>query len=142
MKLLKRKVWGIPVLAAILVALALVGVVVAAILCSIPSSVNVVSKEIAVYDDLACTTPVTDIAWGDVYQGTIAGDTVYVKNEGSGVVTVTAEAVGLPAGIAFAAVPTPPLLPGDVAPMALTLTVDGSAAEGLSNFTINFVDVI
>ncbi len=140
MKLLRKRVLGIPVLA-ILVALVVFGVALAVgILATIPSSVNVTGQAIGVYTDDTCATPVEDITWGDVAKGTSAERTVYVRNEGTVAVVVSVEAPALPTEITLTAPPTASLAVDASAPMVLTLTVDSTATVGPIDFTTNFLE--
>ena len=41
------------------------------------------SANLGVYSDSACTLPLTTADWGDIYPGTKAMHTIYVKNTGS-----------------------------------------------------------
>lgn len=43
-----------------------------------------VSPNLGIYQDSACTVPVTDINWGSVTPGTSISQTMYVKNIGQG----------------------------------------------------------
>jgi hypothetical protein len=47
------------------------------------------SPNIGVYSDSACTTPVTTLSWGSVAAGSNATQTVYVKNTGTGSITLS-----------------------------------------------------
>ena len=139
MKLLSKKVWGIPVLA-ILVALIVFGVALAAvILATIPSSVTVTGQAIGVYTDNTCAEKITNLDWGDVARGTSAEWTVYVKNEGTAAVVVSVETTGLPGEITLTAPSTASLDVGASEAMVLTLDVGLTAPVAPTNFTTNFM---
>ena len=139
-RLLNKKVLGIPLLAVVAGLIVFGGALAAVlILATIPSSVNVTGQAIGVYVEDTCSTPVTDITWGDVARGTAPTRTVYVQNEGTAAVTVDVEAVGLPAGVTLTA-PTTALGIGESAPMVLTLTVDPGASFGSTAFDTEFVE--
>jgi len=47
------------------------------------------SPNIGVYSDAACTTPISSVTWGSLTAGTSATQTVYVKNTGTGTMTLS-----------------------------------------------------
>jgi hypothetical protein len=47
------------------------------------------TPNLAVYSDSACTTSMTSISWGSISAGGTATQTVYVKNTGTGTMTLS-----------------------------------------------------
>lgn len=148
---MKRRLWGIPI--GIIIAAALTGVAVAAILftITIPSHIKVVPPfippepeedyTIGVYSNESCTTPVDEIEWGDVEQGQSKTKRVYIKNLGNQQVKVSmsstlSSSIGAiePSGSSW----DKNLAPGDSRRYSLRLSILDKAPLEDANFTIDF----
>lgn len=98
------------------------------------------SPNIGVYSDSACTTNMTSINWGSVAAGGTATQTVYVKNTGTGSMTLSlAVSNWIPSGastyitISWNQQGTPLSAGGSVA-ATITLTVS-SSITGITSFS-------
>lgn len=71
MKKLRRKIFGVPTIAIILIAALATGGIYAAFFWQkeVPVSVKIVGAEIEAYEDEACTIPLTAVDFGDLRQG-------------------------------------------------------------------------
>jgi hypothetical protein len=56
---------------------------------NLSNSATVTVIGLGVYWDSACTSSVTSIAWGSIAPGTSADEYVYIRNEGTGTVTIS-----------------------------------------------------
>ena len=57
---------------------------------NVPSSGTITTTpNIGIYSDSACTTSMTSISWGSITAGGTATQTVYVKNTGTGTITLS-----------------------------------------------------
>jgi hypothetical protein len=81
-----------PILLAI-VALALTVTTMAAITINkdVTSSgtITTTSPNLGIYSDSACTNAITSVTWGSISAGTSTNQTVYVKNTGTGTMTLS-----------------------------------------------------
>jgi hypothetical protein len=56
---------------------------------SIPNSGEIKGVNVSVYQDSACTQPLTSWTWGVINPGSSIVKTMYVKNEGNGPITLS-----------------------------------------------------
>lgn len=140
-RFLKKRWLGIPVgvIAGIIVT---TSIVLAAVLISIPSHVDITPApepdawDIGVYSDAECQNPVTFIEWGQIEVLTTAEQTVYIQNEGNVTAVVTVSCtIGAPL-VTFEASPLT-LLARESGPCTLTLTA-GNIPGDISSWTTNF----
>ena len=90
MQIVKRSKWLVIILT--VAALALTASTLAAVNVSqnLASSGTIsTTPNIGVYSDSACTNAITTINWGSVSAGAQAAQTVYVKNTGTGTITIS-----------------------------------------------------
>ncbi len=112
------------------------GIVVADMSCG-----RAVNEEVAIYSDSACVTPVENIAWGDMIQGTSITQDVYIKNEATVTVGVTVVS-DLPASTGtVSADAITGLAPNDSVLCTLALSTNPDAAVGSIDFEITFESV-
>jgi hypothetical protein len=111
---------------------------------AIPSSGLVVSVNVGVYSDSACTLNLTSIDWGTVYPGGYVSRTVYVKNTGNVPMTLSMAATGWnPAGAAGQInvawdKENAVLNAGQSASAILTLSVSQNVS-GVTSFSMNII---
>ena len=102
-----------------------------------PSRVTVVAAEpewkIGIYEDVACTLPVTLIDWGEIGQGATQTMTVYVKAEGTVGVEVTVAAEALTEGT-LTGDTLILAVPGDCGAFEMELTISPTASQVLDTF--------
>ena len=55
---------------------------------SVPNSGEIKAVNVSVYQDSACTQPLTSWTWGTMESGSSAMKTMYVKNDGNAVMTL------------------------------------------------------
>lgn len=104
-----------------------------------------VSPGLAVYQDSACTTPLTSIDWGTATPGSAITQTVYVKNTGQDASLAlnmttsnwTPTSANGPIAITWSLEGTR-LYPGQSAAATLTATVSSTIAD-VSNFNVQIV---
>jgi archaellum component FlaG (FlaF/FlaG flagellin family) len=107
---------------------------------NVSSSGVVTSPNIGLYSDSSCTTNMTSINWGSIAAGGIATQTVYVKNTGTGSMTLSlAVSNWSPSGASTYITiswnqPGTQLSAGQSVAATLTLTVS-SSITGITSFS-------
>jgi len=158
---LLNKKWGAAVLSGAIALFLFAGVVVAATVfnVNIPSTVTVnqfvaggggggtggsPANTIQVYPSLAdanaSTNQITtssNITWPTVTQFGNVTRPFWIKNTGTGAVTVTISGASMPTGLTLTSAPTPVAVAA-VVEMSGTLAADGTAAPGTPSFTTVF----
>jgi hypothetical protein len=139
-KLLKRKIFLVPLL--IVIALVVfAGGVYAATVITKPGQVNIVAatNDIKVYLDSGCNFEITKIIWNDLPVGGETTKTVYVKNFGNTDATVTAALQGAPAGVNLKVnTDSQTVLAGQPATFNLVLDAAQAAPIASASFTVTF----
>jgi hypothetical protein len=98
------------------------------------------SPNVGVYSDSACTTNMTSINWGSVAAGSSAQQTVYVKNTGTGTITLGLAASNWNPSTASTYITVSwdqqgtQLAPGHSVTAVITLTVS-SSITGITTFS-------
>ncbi len=111
---------------------------------TVSSSGSVSAVNVGVYSDLACTQPLTSIAWGTIAPGGSTNKIIYVKNTGTLQMTLSmTKANWNPTGANIPITITwdkesSVLAPGGVATAVITLTVS-SSISGISSFSVDIV---
>jgi hypothetical protein len=96
---------------------------------------------LGVYSDSACTTPKTDITWGDLQPGGSTHQTVYIKNTGNVAATLSCTFGNwVPSGAASYVTVTwdkegAPIAPNESVAATFTLTVSPSIT-GITTFSV------
>jgi len=145
-KLRGKRFLGVPLaipLVLVLVAVLTVGVVLALAVHDIPSTVTIIDDYgIELYVDDACTVPLETLPWGDIQEGVDPVETVYVKNVGTEIATVTATSGDLPGDMLLVLNGSPVTVGiGEVGHLDLTLdTGTVITGGGLLSFTITFTN--
>ena len=112
---------------------------------ALPSSGNIVTVNVGVYSDIACTQELNAFGWGEISPGTSVTHTIYVKNTGNSQVTLSmnaadwspAEANG-PMTLAWDKEGTT-LLPEEVTTAMLTLSVAQNIVSDITEFSVGIV---
>ena len=139
---LKRKLVVIPLVVTIM-ALAIVGIVLAANQVIIPGQANVVSAtyDIEVYADPACTIQLTPpLTWSILPTGEKRSKTVYVKNIGNSDALVTPTLQSSVSGVTLTPAQVTVPRGGSVA-LSLQLNATANASLGSSTLTITLTSV-
>jgi hypothetical protein len=137
-KLLKKKIFFVP----LIVVIALVvfaGGVYAATAIMLPGQVNIVAatNDIKVYLDSGCNFEITKIIWNDLPVGGERTKTVYIKNIGNTDADVVATLQGAPAGMAFKVGTDSMLVPaGSQTSFPLILEATQAAPIAAASFTV------
>jgi len=132
------------VLLTLLIAMAVVGLVVGAVLAytsTITNNYTVIeaNTNISVWAEQGCVTPVSALDWGQLRQaGPASSKTMWVRNDGDVSVDINIAASGLATGMTL----TCPSSLGDVAvdevvELDMSLAASASAAVGAGSFSIN-----
>jgi uncharacterized repeat protein (TIGR02543 family) len=96
---------------------------------------------LGIYSDSACTTPKTDISWGDLQPGSSTHQTVYIKNTGNVAATLSCTFGNwVPSGAASYITVTwdkegAPIAPNESVAATFTLTVSPSIT-GITTFSV------
>ena len=139
-KLMKRKIFFIP----LIVVIALVvfaGGVYAATAIMLPGQVNIVAatNDIKVYLDSGCNFEITKIIWNDLPVGGERTKTVYIKNIGNTDANVVASLQGAPAGVNLKVnTDSMTVLAGQPATFNLVLDATQAAPIAAASFTVTF----
>ena len=139
-RLLKRKIFFVPLI--IVIALVVfAGGVYAATVITKQGQVNIVAAtdDIKVYLDSGCNFEITKIIWSDLPVGGETTKTVYVKNFGNTDATVTAALQGAPAGVNLKVdTDSQTVLARQPATFNLVLDAAQSAPIAAASFTVTF----
>lgn len=98
------------------------------------------------YSNLACTTPQTSIAWGELEKGGSTSVTIYVKNVGDSPQTLSLVASDWTPTTAADYMTVDwnydnqPINPNGVVEITLTLSVDADS-QGITSFSVNLLIV-
>jgi hypothetical protein len=142
-KLLKRKIFFVPLI--IVIALVVfAGGVYAATVVTEPGQVNVVAatNDIKVYLDSGCNFEITKIIWADLPVGGETTKTVYIKNIGNTDATVTAVLQDAPAGVNLKSDTNSIIVPaGQPATFNLVLDATQAAPIAPASFTVTFTSI-
>jgi len=139
-KLLKRKIFFVPLIAVIASAV-FSGAVYAATAIIEPGQVNVVAatNDIIIYSDSACNFEITKIIWTDLPVGGERTRIVYVKNIGNTDALVVATLQGAPAGVALkVGTDSVTVTAGSQASFTLYLEATQAAPIAPASFTVTF----
>jgi len=99
------------------------------------------SLTLGIYSDSACTTPITDISWGDLQPGGSTHQTVYIKNTGNVAATLSCTfANWVPSGAASYITVVwdkegAPIAPNESVAATFTLTVSPSIT-GITTYSV------
>jgi hypothetical protein len=111
---------------------------------TVASSGTITVVNVGVYSDLACTTPLTSIAWGSIAPGGLTTRTIYVKNTGTAQVTLGMTRANWNPGTANGPITLTwnqeggVLAANQVSTATLTLSVS-SGISGITNFSVDIV---
>jgi hypothetical protein len=130
-----------------LFAIALIGMMVSAlgalvVTRTLPSSGSITAIGVGVYSNSACTTALPSIGWGTVNSGSSTPYTIYVKNTGNAVETLSMNTSAWSPSSASSYITLTwnqtgtQLAVGGVATALLTLTVS-SSISGITSFSFN-----
>lgn len=134
-----------------IIAIAMVGLVLAvttmgllSVNQTVPSTGTITSVNVGVYSDSPCTVPLTSIDWGAIYPGNSVTRTIYVKNTGNALITLsmTKNSWSPPGADGPITITwdkeTSTLAVGASTAAILTLTVS-SSISGITSFSVNVV---
>jgi len=139
-KLLKKKIFFIPLIVVIALVVFAAGVY-AATAIMLPGQVNIVAatNDIKVYLDSGCNFEITKIVWADLPVGGERTKTVYIKNFGNTEATVTAALQGAPAGVNLKVDSNTLQVPaGEQGSFPLILDATQTAVTAAASFTVTF----
>jgi hypothetical protein len=108
------------------------------------SSGTILTVNVGVYSDSACTQPLTSISWGTISPGSTITRTIYVKNTGTAQITLSMTTNSWNPTSANGPLTLTwdkegaTLTANQVATATLTLTVS-SSISGITTFSVNIV---
>jgi len=112
---------------------------------ALPSSGNIVTVNVGVYSDIACTQELDAFGWGEISPGASVTHTIYVKNSGNSQVTLSMNAADWspteangPMVLAWDKEGTT-LLPEEVTTAMLTLSVAQNIVSDITEFSVGIV---